>query len=244
MGYRNSTVERWYSADPANVVPTFHFIPARGNVVYLQDNYSPHRFVSNQMRSNGAPLGRDFINQDSEMEISIAAVRNEIIDIQYNIPGGVVREVAPLIALSTSVRNDSSGDVNQTLSYSYEKWAVGTWNNRAGIEIGATTSFRAGVPFIASAKFEISVTTAFSHEWGGEEGVRETITSSTTVTVPPRKRARATIVVRNAQIDVGFTYTQRVLWSNGQSQDSRLTGIYTNVDSWHVDVVLDNWEDV
>ena len=100
------------------------------------------------------------------------------------------------------------------------------------------------MPFVASAEFEISVSASYSHEWGGEEGQRQIVTSSTTVTVPPKKRARATIIVRNAQIDIGFTYTQQILWSNGQSENSVKTGIYNNVDSWHVDVTLDNWEDV
>jgi hypothetical protein len=106
-------------------------------------------------------------------------------------------------------------------------------------------TFKAGVLFVSSAKFEISVSASYSHEWGGEEGVKQIITLSTTVTVPPKKKACATIIVRNsAQIDVGFTYTQQIWKSNGQSEQSKKTGIYRNVDSWHIDVVLDNWEDV
>jgi hypothetical protein len=235
---------RWYSCDVIASFPHFQVITSTGNFVYLKDNMIPTGFKSSVLNANGAPLARDFINESSRFEILQAAVKNEITDVKYDIPGGKVLEAAPLIALSTSVRNDSNGDVNQTLTYSFEKWSVGTWNNAAGTEIGSKATFTAGVPFISSAEFEISVSASYSHEWGGEEGQRQTITSSTTVTVPPKKRARATVIVRNAQIDVGFTYTQSILWSNGQSEQTARTGIYNNVDSWHVDVVLDNWEDV
>ena len=233
----------WYSCSVGSTI-SFHIITATGNLVYLKDNYGSPLFMSNELNDSGAPVAHDYINESSQFEILAASIKNEITDVQYNIPDGKVREAAPLIALSTSVRNDSDGSVNQTLTYSYEKSSVGTWNNTAGIEIGAKTSFSAGVPFVASAQFEISVSASYSHSWGGQEGEKETITSSTTVTVPPKKKARATIIVRNAQIDVGFTYTQEILWSNGQSEKSVKNGIYKNVDSWHVDVELDNWEDV
>lgn len=146
--------------------------------------------------------------------------------------------------LSTSVCNDSNGNINQTLTYTYKKWTIGTWNNSIGIEIGAKTTFKAGIPFVANAKFEISISASYSHEWGGKEGTKQIVTSSTTVTVPPKKKACATIVVRNTQIDAPFSYTQRTLWSNGTSQDVKKIGIYNNVNSWHVDVVLDNWENI
>lgn len=189
-------------------------------------------------------LGRDYIVDGSEMEILPAAVKNEIVDVEYDLPGAKVHEVTPIIALSTSVRNDSDVTVNQTLSYSYEKWTVGTWNNSAGVEIGVKWSFSAGVPFVANSEFEVSVSASYTHTWGGENGTRETITSSTNVTVPPRQKARASIIVRNANIDVGFTYTQKIVWSTGKSEEEKKTGIYNNVDSWTVDVKLDDWEDV
>lgn len=104
----------------------------------MKDNCNPSLFLSNSLTTSGSPVAHDYINQSSQMEIIQAAIKNEIFDIQYDIPGGKVREAAPIIALSTSARNDSDGDVNQTLAYTYEiKWSAGTWNNTAGIEIGA-----------------------------------------------------------------------------------------------------------
>lgn len=119
----------------------------------------------------------------------------------------LVPRYATRLPLSTSVRNDSDGEANQTLTYSYEKSKVGTWNNTAGVTLGVSTTFSAGIPFVISAEFEVSVSASYSHEWGGEVGETETISSPTTVTVPPQEKAQATIIIRNAQIDVGFTRT-------------------------------------
>ena len=234
----------WYSCDPDPETPGFfQVITSTGNHVYLKDNYAPTRFISDELDDEGAPIPHDYINESSEFEILQAAIKNEVIDVQYDIPGGKVREAPPVIALSTDVFNRSDVDVEQTLTYSYEKWTVGTWNNTAGIEIGVKSTFEAGVPFIASAEFEISVTASYSHEWGGEDGKKEIITTSTTILVPAHKKGRATVIVRNAQLDVGFTYTEKILWSDGESEEATKTGIYHNVDSWHVDVVLENLED-
>ncbi|KAK0239689.1 hypothetical protein EDD85DRAFT_997450 [Armillaria nabsnona] len=213
---------------------SYEVITTSGNYVYLKDNFSgPARFPSSDLDQNGRPICYDYIRDSSRFEVVQAAIKNEIVNVQYDINGAAVREVAPVIALSTSVRNDSDGDASQALQYSYEKSKVGTWNNTAGVTIGTSMSFSA----------EISVSASYSHEWGGEEGITETVTSTTTVIVPPKKKARATIIVRNAQIDVGFTYTERILWANGTNEETKKTGIYENVDSWHVDVQLDNWED-
>ncbi|PBK93639.1 Aerolisin/ETX pore-forming domain-containing protein [Armillaria gallica] len=234
----------WLSCDNPETGASYQIITATGNYVYLKDNYAgPACFPSSDLDKDGSPICYDYIKDSSRFEIIQAAIKNEIFDVNYDISGAQIREATPVIALSTSVRNDSDGDANQTLTYSYEKSKVGTWNNTAGVTIGVSTSFEAGVPFVASAEFEVSVSASYSHEWGGEEGETETISSSTTVTVPPKKKARATIIIRNAQIDVGFTYKERILWTNGQSEENVKSGVYKNVDSWHVDVQLDNWED-
>ncbi|SJK98641.1 uncharacterized protein ARMOST_01910 [Armillaria ostoyae] len=71
---------------------------------------------------------------------------------------------------------------------------------------------------------------------GGEEGTTETVTSTTAVTIPPRKKVRATVIVRSVLIGVGFTYKGRILWANGKIEENFKTGVYNNVDSWHVHI--------
>jgi Clostridium epsilon toxin ETX/Bacillus mosquitocidal toxin MTX2 len=76
--------------------------------------------------------------------------------------------VPPIIALNTTVRNDTNFDsVQETLAYSYQRSKVGTWNNTAVIEIGEETSFKAEVPFVASGGIKVSL---IPTSGGGSEG--------------------------------------------------------------------------
>ena len=136
MRYHNDSQDwDWYPADSGYPYhASFQIITSTGNPsrVYLKDDYAPSLFISDKLRDNGAPLAHAYINESSQFEILQVAIKNEITDVQYDTPGGKVREAFPVIALSTSIRNDSDGNVNQTLSYAYKKWLVGTWNNSAG----------------------------------------------------------------------------------------------------------------
>lgn len=219
------------------------FITSADGSIYLTDNAAPGgMYLSADLDSHGRPLYYNYIKDNSRFRIVQAAVKNEIYDVKYDISGAQVRDAPPLIVLSTSVRNDSDVTVTQTLSYQYSKSETGTWNNTAGVTLGASATFKAGVPFIASVEWEISVSASYSHEWGGSVGTEKVVSESTSVTVPPHQKAQATIVVRNAQIDVGFSYREEILYANGEKEDLQKQGVYRNVDSYHVDVQLTNWE--
>jgi len=52
---------------------------------------------------------------------------------------------------------------------------------------------------------------------------------------------QATIIVRNAEIEVGFSYRRALVFANPHYRYfTTETGIYRNVDSWHVDVELED----
>lgn len=70
-----------------------------------------------QISVQQTPMAHDYINDTAEMEILPAAIRNKIINVQYNISGVEVCDTAPLIILITAVCDDSDGDVSQTLEY-------------------------------------------------------------------------------------------------------------------------------
>ncbi|CCM06498.1 uncharacterized protein FIBRA_08768 [Fibroporia radiculosa] len=234
----------WLSCDDAASVPfSFRFIHTADSSIYLTDNVSPTGYyISSDLDKNGCPLYWDFIKASSRFDVVQASIKNEVYDVKYEISGAQVRQAPPLIVLSTSVRNDSDSTVTQDLGFSYSKSESGTWNNSVGITLGVSGTFKAGVPFIASVEWEISVSASYSHEWGGSVGVEKTVSESTSVTVPPHKKAQAKVIVRNAFLDVGFSYREKVLYTNGQTEDLLKQGVYKNVDSYHVDVELTNWE--
>ncbi|CCM06500.1 uncharacterized protein FIBRA_08770 [Fibroporia radiculosa] len=234
----------WLSCDDADSTYfSFRFIHTANSSIYLTDNITPTGYyISSDLSDSGSPLYWDFIKASSRFDVVQASIKNEIYDVTYDISGAQVRQAPPIIVLSTSVRNDSDSTVTQELGFSYVKSEVGTWNNSAGITLGVSATFQAGVPFVASVEWEVSVSAAYTHEWGGSVEVQKTVSESTSVTVPPRKKAQATVIVRNAFLDVGFSYREKVVYTNGETEDLPKQGVYKNVDSYHVDVELTNWE--
>ena len=223
----------------------FEIIHVTGNQVYLHSAFiTSQQFITNRQRSGNYGLAANpFAGSDCLFTISEPVISKEIYDVVYNIPDAHMTDVAPLIALNTTVRNDSTSDVLQTLTYSYTRYKVGTWNNTAGVEVGVTSSFSAGVPFIASVDLEISVTTSYSHEWGGSQGTEETITSSTQISVPAGKRGTATVIVKKKNLDVFFTCKERIRYRDGKTVINDKNGVYNNIESYTVDVQAGGWTD-
>ena len=107
----------YYSADfETYATAIFDIITSTGNLVYLKDNFGPSCFMSDELNDKGSPVAHDYVNESSQFKILPASIKNEITNIQYDIPDGKVCEAAPRIVLSTSIRNDSDGSINQTLT--------------------------------------------------------------------------------------------------------------------------------
>ncbi|KAF8214297.1 hypothetical protein K438DRAFT_1956374 [Mycena galopus ATCC 62051] len=158
----------------------------------------------------------------------------------YDFDHAVIGEEKGLIALSTSVRNDSpTNTIIQKLVYSYEKCTTGTWNNSLGWEIGQKATFSAGVPFISSAELELSMTTSGSHEWGGSESEKTTISSDTSVEVPPLSKGQVKVVILQRTLDLPFSYIETRTYPDQSKKPVKKYGIYRNLDSYHVDVQSD-----
>jgi len=177
----------------------FEVIQVQGNQVYLHWAGTLPRFITNRnygISSINTLAASVMADSDCLFTISEPIISREIIEVVYDIPKALMTDVSPLIALNATVRNDSqTSQIQQTLTYSYTRSKVGTWNNTAGIQLGVASSFTAGLPFL-SVNHTISVTAEYSRQWGGSEGIEETVSSSTQVTVPPGKKSTVTVVVK------------------------------------------------
>jgi hypothetical protein len=237
--------DAWFACYGVGGGAPMDIIHLKGNQIYLQCSVAGSTFMTNRKHSyqNGV-IASSYAGSDCLFTISEPIISKEIVGVVYDLPKAHMWDVPPLIALSTTVRNDShTSEVVQTIAYSYTRSKVGTWNNAAGVEIGAETSFEAGVPFIASVDLTISVSASYSHEWGGSEGVEETISSSTQITVPPRKKGNVIVLVKNKAMDISFTCKEKILYKDGKTKIIDKKGVYNNVESYHVDVQAGDWED-
>lgn len=206
--------------------------------VFILNDWDWHFLCANWQsgRNNVHPNIRS-LNKYSLMEVGEPILRKEIINIQYDVDSFEKTEVTPEVALRTTVKNDGTADITQTLAYEYTKSVEGTWNNSAGIEIGVAATFKAGIPLLAETEIEISTKASYSHEWGGSTSTEKKISTSTQVVVPARSKGKAKVIVKKALISVPFSYTERRTYLNGKTEDVIVkTGVYENVESYDVDV--------
>ena len=214
-------------------------IHVQGNQVYLHNS----KFITNRPYSSthNTLAASLYADSDCLFTISEPIISREIIEVIYDLPKALMVDVAPIIALSTTVRNDSqTSDIQQTLTYSYTHYKVGTWNNTAGIQLGVASSFSVGTPFL-SANLELSVTTSSSREWGGSRGIEETVSSSTQITVPAGKKGTVIVIIKRKNLDVFFTCKERIRYRDGKTAINDIKGVYNNVESYNVDVQAGDW---
>ncbi|KIJ98194.1 hypothetical protein K443DRAFT_133567 [Laccaria amethystina LaAM-08-1] len=165
-----------------------------------------------------------------------------ITKIKYNTDPSetTITELTPEIALSTMVRNDSTSDITETLAYSYLVSDVGTWTTTIGASVTKKASTKVEIPFLFEGEVEVSATVNASCAWGGSTTHTKTVTSSSTVAVPPMMKAVASILIRKSIIDIPFTYTKSIWYRSGGYEEVKKSGVYHNVESWNVDVQVDN----
>ncbi|KAF9075603.1 hypothetical protein BDP27DRAFT_1212528 [Rhodocollybia butyracea] len=175
------------------------------------------------------------------LEIRQPVLSREIFEVKYDIPTAQIITLPPMAVTSQTVTNSSDATIKKSLTYSFKKFESGTWNRTEGIELGVKTSFTVGVPGIASASGEISVGTSIQTSIGGTKGTEKTISDTTEVEVKPGQKVRAVATISLAQIDVPFTYKEKIQYSDGKPTEilSR-NGVYRNVDSYNVVATIEN----
>lgn len=166
-------------------------------------------------------------------------VKKEFTDIEYELDAASVKDEEALVTMASVIHNPLETAITKTLTFTYTKSEVGTWNNEVGVSVGVETEFKVGVPFIAEGKIKVSVDASYTHAWGGSEEKTREVTDSTEVSVPAKTRLKVQVIVKRALIDVNFTYTIKRLLTNGETTSQEgLRGVYRNVESYESDVVI------
>lgn len=197
---------------------------SNGNFVAVYDKNGKHNLKAD----------RNSIDKYCKFKIGEPIIKKEIIDVKYDITKAVIKQTSPEIAARQYVENNSyDSSTISRIGYVYKKSETGTWNNTVGVEITIGMSFEAGVPFIASANFEIQISTSYSHEWGGSKSIEKEINGQLEISIPPRKKGTVSLIVSKASMDVPFTYTTRTRYLNGEIvEKNNINGIYRNLESY------------
>lgn len=195
-----------------------------GNFVSVYDKSGMHHLRAD----------RNSIDKYCRFKIEEPIIKKEIINIKYDISKAVIKQTSPEISARQNVENNSyDSNTISRIGYVYKKSETGTWNNTVGVELTIGMSFEAGIPFIASANFEIQISTSYSHEWGGSKSIEKEINGQLEVSIPPRKKGTVSIIVSKASMDVPFTYTTKTRYLNGEIVEKNdINGIYRNLESY------------
>jgi hypothetical protein len=188
------------------------------------------------------------LKNKAELEIVDPIISKRIHDVRFNLSAAsaVLRaqSKSPLVVQTAIINNDSTvAHCIQCVQYQYQKSVSGTWNDKMGTSIGSAATFHSSVPCIKT-DYTITMSATMEHEWGTSEGTTATIASSTEVEVPAGKKAKVTVIVQQSLLEVEFSYKQTIVWLHGETETFERTGIYKNLESYLVEVKVENWESI
>jgi hypothetical protein len=102
------------------------------------------------------------------------------------------------------------------------------------------TCFSTGVPIIAQNTTTVSLTQSGSFSWGGQNGKETKRSFTVTALVPPGNHRKAILIVSQSQLDVSFTYREKLIYSNGETVVRDGEGIYRIVESWNATATIED----
>jgi hypothetical protein len=184
-------------------------------------------------------VAKTTLDDYSRFEVGENLIKKEFADIEYELDTASVKEEEALATMASVIHNPLETAIQKTLTFTYTKSEVGTWNNEVGVSVGVETEFKTGVPFLAEGKIKVKVDASYSHSWGGSEATTREVADSTEVSVPAKTRLKVQVIVKRALIDVNFTYIIKRLLTNGETTSQKgLRGVYRNMESYESDVVI------
>ncbi|XP_069478113.1 tachylectin-2-like isoform X2 [Ambystoma mexicanum] len=125
--------------------------------------------------------------------------------------GTIFNEGIEVVAEQDYDNKDSSTPLNSTFKFDKTYTQESTFSHDHGfaIAVGAETSFKTGIPFIAEGQLKISLSASTTHNWNfGEKNTTTTNFSlSSNFVVQPGKAVHQKAVVKKAKIDVPYCAT-------------------------------------
>jgi hypothetical protein len=152
--------------------------------------------------------------------------------------------VTPKISYRSTVTNHSTEVIDKEFAFEHEKSLSGEHRTEQGhsVSVGATVSYGGG--FGAEASFEYGFTQQKS--WAETHVERTTVTDSATIRVPAHTELDVSIVVKQRQVTIPYTYEirRRDLAGNHLPTSPECHGIYENVETLSTEVKVDNIRDL
>ncbi|XP_069040038.1 uncharacterized protein [Lepisosteus oculatus] len=187
----------------------------------------PPRIASDNWIGRAQNLGSGY-NQFPILALTQDKTISQILSLDFSVKDAKILSKEPLIVGQHDCDN-STGSVPYTATFEFSETVTlessFTHSHGFTVEVGASTTFKAGIPLLAANETTVSINASTTHNWSFTETERKEIvnTSSLNATVPPGEAVRFKAVVQKGIIDV--PYTAKVLTVFGHQ--TTITGTWT-----------------
>jgi hypothetical protein len=210
----------------------FRYISVGDNKVALK--CFSNLFLTNVDTQGSILFTKDQIEQSSIFIIDENIIKKEMVNVRYDLDNALVTTIKPLTTIIATVINPLDEPITKVLTFTYMRSLEGTWSNEVGVSVEITC----GIPNVADSKFTVTVSSSYSHQWGGSETESTEVSDATEVVVSPKTILSVQIFVWRAQINVNFIYDVYRMLADGTTQiEGGLRGFYTNVDCYESEAV-------
>ena len=162
----------------------------------------------------------------------------EISSIDYDVNAAKILRSGPAELYRQSVHNNSTQSQTSTISGSESVSETSGWSDSLAVKVGASTSFKTGVPFIAEGKVTVSIDVTNTYTWNGSTTKTKTWGFNTPVSVPPHITIDAFVSVTLSTIAVPYTLSGTVVLKSGTRMPGKIRGIYTGTNSHDLTVTF------
>lgn len=129
-----------------------------------------------------------------------------------------------------------SSEVSPTVTLKGTISETREWSNTIGTELTFSESLSVGVPNVAEAEVEISVTGSASHTWNKSITEEKEWSCEVNVKVPPHARVRCSAVVTKSDITLPYYLVGMATFASGSCVKAKIAGTYYGSDSYDLTV--------
>jgi hypothetical protein len=139
------------------------------------------------------------------VSVDTSGVTYKLVAIDYeNLKQPIVK---PRALVSREFRNDSNATIHSTFQQSEQNTDSFSWSITAGLKLGASAKYKAGVPFIGQAEVTLSAELTVAAGKTNTVTHANTWSESVTLDIPAKNAIKASIMLNEAHVDTPFTAT-------------------------------------
>ncbi|XP_053180849.1 natterin-4-like [Scomber japonicus] len=163
------------------------------------------------------------------LTINKNVVSQRIYDVKYNTGNSKILNYPPEPVRETSIKNYECHPVVTTATLSTTMEVEHRWDIGFSIEVGVTTTIKAGIPLFFSTGVTISTEGTFKFSRQNTVVKSSTETISVQLTAPPNSSCMARMVEYKYKISIPFTAFITRTYANGETRTMPITGTYDSV---------------